>query len=149
MILSAQSIRKREFMITPFCERSKAFGMSYGLSSCGYDVRIAEQIRLTSNGFSIASTIEKFNIPSGIVCLVKDKSTWARQGLSVFNTVIEPGWRGYLTLELANHGSHTLNIEAGSPIAQILFWVLDQPTEMPYSGKYQEQEPGAQPALFE
>ena len=78
-------------------------------------------------------------------------TTWgeARLGLSVFNTVIEPGWRGYLTLELKNQGDRVLHIDCGDPIAQILFERLDVPTENPYSGKYQDQDAGPQPARFE
>jgi dCTP deaminase len=58
--------------------------------------------------------------------------------LTVQNTVIEPGWRGYLTLELTNHGPNRLEIPAGSPIAQIIFEMLDEPTEQPYRGPVSE-----------
>lgn len=63
--------------------------------------------------------------------------------------MIEPGWRGFLTLELKNQGKDILRIERGDPIAQILFEGLDAPTDKPYSGKYQDQEAGPQPARFE
>ena len=145
MILPAQEIRKLKGMVEPFHERSIHNGMSYGLSSAGYDVRIAESIWLSiDTPFMLASTIEKFAMPRSIVGMVHDKSSWARRGLSLFNTVIEPSWRGFLTLELVYHGSEPLSIEAGSPIAQIVFMHLSAPTEMPYSGKYQDQEAGPQ-----
>lgn len=141
MILSAQSIR-RCGIITPFCERTVAFGMSYGLSSCGYDIRIAQDVLMTAHQqmrFRLASTIEHFDMPDDVVGRVHDKSTWARQGLQVFNTVIEPGWRGYLTLELALNGTNVLDLKRGMPIAQIIFEFLDKPTEQPYAGKYMDQ----------
>src|ERR1700678_1313663 len=103
MILSAQAIR-RCGIITPFYERTVENGLSYGLSSCGYDVRVAQDIMMNANEFMrfrLASTIEHFNMPNFLVGRVHDKSTWARRGLAVQNTIIEPGWRGHLTLELS------------------------------------------------
>ena len=145
MILPAQEIRKLKGMIEPFHERAVHNGMSYGLSSAGYDVRIAENIIIYQGGFGLASTIEKFAMPRSIVGMVHDKSSWARRGLSLFNTVIEPAWRGFLTLELVYHGREAIRIEKGSPIAQIVFMRLTEPTEKPYDGKYQNQEAGPQP----
>jgi len=107
MILSAQSIRKRG-IFTPFCEKSFANGLTYGLSHAGYDVRIAEDVELKPGDFTLASTVERFEMPEDLVGMVHDKSTWARRGLSLFNTVIEPGWHGWLTLELVNNGSITV-----------------------------------------
>lgn len=151
MILSAQTIRNSG-IITPFCERTVEFGMSYGLSSCGYDVRIAED--LTMNGgeymrFRLASTIEHFNMPDDLVGRVHDKSTWARRGLALQNTIIEPGWRGFLTLELSVNGFNMINLRRGMPIAQIVFELLDKPTEQPYRGKYQDQAAGPVEAKME
>lgn len=148
MILSAQSIRALR-PVNPFCERGVTRGRSYGLSVAGYDIRIAEGITLMPGQFSLASSVERFTMPNDVLALVKDKSSWARLGLSVFNTVIEPGWCGYLTLELKNQGSDALVICKSDPIAQILFHRLDEPTERGYEGKYQNQEAGPQPARFE
>lgn len=131
-------------MIEPFCERTVENGMSYGLSHAGYDVRIAQSIHLEKGRFELASTIERFRMPNSILGMVHDKSSWARQGLSLFNTVIEPGWHGFLTLELVYHGVMPLFIKAGSPIAQIVFMRLTEPTEKPYEGKYQNQQSGPQ-----
>lgn len=150
MILPAQAIRNIEPpIITPWFERSKFNGMSFGLSAAGYDVRVAEAILLPVGQFSLASTLEQFNMPNWVLGIVHDKSTWARMGLAVQNTVIEPGWKGYLTVELTNHGPNALTIPSGAPIAQIVFHSLLEPTEQPYDGKYQNQEAGAQNARFE
>lgn len=144
MILPAQQIRKIK-PIEPFLERHvHPAGMSYGLSHAGYDVRIAEGVHLDHGRFELASTIERFMMPTNLVGMVHDKSSWARQGLSLFNTVIEPGWHGYLTLELVYHGIMPIHIPAGTPIAQIVFMWLSEPTESPYAGKYQNQAAGPQ-----
>lgn len=128
----------------------KASGLpifSYGLSSCGYDVRIAEDIWLWPLWGRLASTIEHFNMPNDVMAEVKDKSSWARRFVTVQNTVIEPGWKGYLTLELTNHRLWPKRIRAGTPIAQIVFKQLDHPTIQPYAGKYQNQPKGPQKAI--
>lgn len=138
MILSAQTIRKYG-IVTPFCERTVIHGMSFGLSSCGYDIRIAQDEMMFRQNFFLASSIEHFEMPDNVVGRVCDKSTLVRKGLSVHNTIIEPSWRGYLTLELYYTGLPPLFLRAGQPIAQVLFEFLDEPTEQPYSGKYQDQ----------
>ncbi len=147
MILAAQHIRQFQ-PLKPFCERTVAHGMTYGLGPAGYDVRVAETIHLPSGRFVLASTIEEFDMPKSLVGMVHDKSTWARRGLAVQNTVIEPGWKGFLTLELTNHGGTTIRIAAGTPIAQIVFHALSAETEQPYAGRYQNQPAGPQPALL-
>jgi dCTP deaminase len=124
-------------------------GMSYGLSACGYDVRVAETLDLAAGQFALASTVERFAMPPNIVAFVHDKSTWARKGIAVQNTVIEPGWCGFLTLELTNHGRDRILIEAGMPIAQIIFHQLAGDVARPYEGKYQNQRAGAQSAILE
>lgn len=88
--------------------------------------------------FTLASAIEEFQMPDNLVGIVHDKSTWARRGLSVFNTVIEPGWKGFLTLELVYHGQDELIIPAGSGIAQVVFH--ETVVSSAYNGKYQNQE---------
>jgi dCTP deaminase len=146
-----------------FHDKRNAHGVSYGLSEAGYDVRIKQDVtfipgdyvrqvppqvqllcphsqdpgRIDDGNFCIASTMEYFNMPAELAGEVKDKSTWARHGLSVFNTVIEPGWHGYLTLELVYHGRKPLHIPAGSGIAQVLFYRVSNPAR--YDGKYQGQ----------
>lgn len=132
---------------------------TYGLGEAGYDIRIKQEvtfyrlfglipmvkIRDPETGetkrvfgkFTLASAIERFTMPVNLVGIVHDKSTWARRTLSVFNTVIEPGWRGYLTLELVYHGSKKLVIPAGSGIAQVIFHELS--VGAAYEGRYQNQ----------
>jgi dCTP deaminase len=158
MILSAQSIRRRSLerdppLIDPFAERSVSpGGNSFGLGPASYDVRIDQDVTVPAHGFVLASTLESFNMPHDLIGTVRDKSSWARRGLSVFNTILDPGWHGedgrpnHLTLELANVSEVAIVIARNEPIAQIEFALLDFPTEQPYRGKYQSQERGPQPA---
>jgi dCTP deaminase len=150
MILSHQSIHKRVYsvhgkpLIDPYFSVKTVFnGKSYGLSSAGYDIRVdlkeAEVKVLKPGDFVLSVSVEKLNIPNYLMVFVKDKSSWAREGLSVQNTVLEPGWSGYITLELNNHSRQDIIINNGDPIAQLIFNVLDTDTDMPYSGKYQNQ----------
>lgn len=154
MILTTKTIRRRG-IISPFQERTIAHGMTFGVGFAGYDVRLefdkdgqTIQKELHPGQFTLASTIEEFNMPRDILGIVHDKSTWARQGLAVQNTVIEPGWRGFLTLELTNHGNQPITLIAGMPIAQIVFHQLEDATSG-YTGKYQDQERGPQEWLYE
>ena len=141
-------------------QKEKAHGVSHGLSEAGYDIRIAQSIKFFNEDgiqrvaimtpgymeepsfdkgrFCIASAIEEFDMPNNLVGIVHDKSTWARKGLSVFNTVIEPGWKGFLTLEFVYHGSAELIIPAGAGIAQVIFHQTSCSAR--YDGKYQNQE---------
>lgn len=127
--------------VEPFLEEKvRGDGItSYGLTEGGYDIRIKQEVTFTKDSpkFTLASTIEKFTMPSNLLGIVHDKSTWARKGLSVFNTVVEPGWCGYLTLELVYHGTEPLTIPAGSGIAQVIFHEIAE--EIAYDGKYQNQ----------
>lgn len=134
--------------------KKRVHGTSYGLAEAGYDIRIKQTVRfLPRDGhisarvdsvfhpntrFVLASAIEEFQMPNNLVGIVHDKSTWARRGLSVFNTVIEPGWNGFLTLELVYHGNDGITIPAGAGIAQVLFHELHSPGA--YEGKYQNQK---------
>jgi dCTP deaminase len=144
-------------------------GVSHGLAEVGYDIRIKQEIRfhewgdncmdifvtdpgvshtrLKESRFTIASAIEEFDMPDGLVGIVHDKSTWARKGLSVFNTVIEPGWKGFLTLELVYHGHDNLVIPAGAGIAQVIFHRTSVPRS--YVGKYNHQADRPVAAILE
>lgn len=170
-VLSAQSILKRcvttDFktgeMIRPFSEKGIQNGMSYGLSQCGYDIRVKlpddyphyvdesdnHSIMLYSRTFILVSSVERIKMPHDLVAIVHDKSSWARKGLAVQNTVLEPGWEGWITLELTNHSDRTIIIHQGDPIAQLLFYKLDEPTDIPYNGKYQNQEDRPVEAIHE
>jgi dCTP deaminase len=143
MIIPAQTLRRIR-PLEPFYERTQHNGMTYGLGPAGYDVRIAETV--TVGRFVLASTIERFNLPNDVLAQVCDKSTWARRKVSLLNTVLEPGWRGYVTLEIVYFGDTPIEIRAGDPIAQIIFFRLEEPTALPYAGRYQDQERGPQGA---
>lgn len=166
MIINRKDLEELE-PVQPFIKYKEAdHGVSYGNSEAGYDIRIDQTITFNSclfglirwttikgeqgpktrqiGHFVLASTKELFNMPSNCVGVVHDKSTWARRGLSVFNTVIEPGWQGYLTLELVYHGKKNLTIKRGSGIAQVLFHETSQ--EATYNGKYMNQPKGPVPA---
>lgn len=149
-------------------------GVSHGLAEVGYDIRIKQDVRfhcqkdrygnpwfvdtyitdpgsetlcLLNQRFTIASAIEEFDMPDDLVGIVHDKSTWARKGLAVFNTVIEPKWKGFLTLELVFHGSEDLIIPAGAGIAQVIFHRTSVPRS--YTGKYQNQADKPVEAILE
>lgn len=153
-------------------QKHHSHGVSWGLAEAGYDIRIKQKVIFKNDAwgpgsgrtvatkwteedgtrmgnvwkgrFVLASAIEEFDMPNCLVGIVHDKSTWARRGLSVFNTVIEPGFRGGLTLELVFHGDGELIIPAGSGIAQVLFHTIAEPAE--YAGKYQFQSTDPEPA---
>lgn len=136
--------------------KTKYKGTSWGLAEAGYDIRLSENIEFYPNlktsqiylddvrksgNFTLASAQEYFQMPTNLVGVVHDKSTWARQGVSVFNTVIEPGWNGFLTLEIVFHGNKPMKMYAGQGIAQVLFSEIAE--EGDYGdGKYQNQEKG-------
>lgn len=137
------------YPVAPMFEtKHKLHGVSFGMSEAGYDIRIKQDVWLFPfHRFSLASSIEKFRMPPGLVGIVHDKSTWARRKLSVFNTVIEPGWTGFLTLELVYHGFKPLHIPAGAGIAQVIFHQTTH--EMYYSGKYQNAADRPQSPILE
>lgn len=156
MILAAQQIRERGDLITPFYEQARSYGMTYGLGPCGYDIRVCfdaehekEHRLLLPGHFLLAASMERVKIPPDLVATVHDKSTWARQGLAVQNTVLEPNWEGYVTLELTNHSATSIHLSLGMPIAQIMFTQLTSSTDRPYEGKYQNQQAGPIPAILE
>lgn len=163
-ILSGQTIR-RLGILDPCADRTQDRGLSYGLGPAGYDLRLVlgdwtgdqtitprfedEQGKYTllqPGDFTLAAAVEHFTMPADTLGIVHDKSSLARQGLTVFNTVIEPGWRGFLTLELRNNGPLLLRLDEGQAIAQVVFHRLDEVAERPYDGKYQDQGAGPQTA---
>lgn len=173
MIINGDSLLSAEPIKDMIPHKDKAHGVSHGLGEAGYDIRIKQTVLFHPRGypgwsegpcvatkttdrcgiqvgnfehgrFVLASAIEEFQMPDNLVGIVHDKSTWARKGLSVFNTVIEPGWKGFLTLELVYHGSEELTIPAGAGIAQVIFHQVANPSL--YTGKYQNQEDEPVPA---
>lgn len=164
MILSAQSIAERcqkgemklsqvllngeltiepcwtEGMINPFFkEKLKRHGRSYGLSAASYDVRLAHGLWLIPGWGRLGHILEHIRMPDDLAGQVKDKSTNARLFILVQNTWIDPGWEGYLTVEITRLKPWPVYLKAGTPIAQIVFNRLDEPTAKPYGGKYQRQ----------
>lgn len=148
--------------------KHRKHGVTSGMSEAGYDIRINQCVKFYPDGlggtrverdeetgfgvhhpfkgrFVIASAMEEFDMPPNLVGIVHDKSTWARLGLSVFNTVIEPGWKGFLTLELVYHGFDELVIPAGAGIAQVVFHSTSDNAK--YTGRYQNQQSKPVPAI--
>lgn len=158
-------------LITPFLEGSQ-IRPSAGLSSCGYDLRLGriflvpvggvhyvvdplsfdkrmfllhveeETFELAPHSVVLAETVEWLNMPEDVVGVVLGKSTYARCGLLVNATPAEPGWRGRLTLELANLSPYPIRLYVGRGIAQILFFRIPRPerTYSDRSGLYQDQQ---------
>lgn len=150
-VLPYQEIKTlcQQGMIAPWVDRTVVFGMSYGLGPCSYDVRISQDILMWPGRFSLASTIEWFDIPDDVCGRVADKSTWARRGLAAQTTLIDPGFCGGLTLELNNHSWLPIRLKKGMPIVQIVFDRLSSPTEKPYKGKYSFQAMYPQGARYD
>ncbi len=148
MIIGAKLLRQDYMrMVNPFREKYRFNGLSGGLGPAGYDIALyleKGKMILWSGEFMLAASVEYFDMPVGVMGIVHDKSTLARQGIAVQNTVIEPGWRGHLTLELTNHGKKSVDLEHGQPIAQVVFHLVVGAE--PYDGSYQDQEEGPQEA---
>lgn len=150
MILGAKILRRSyKSMLDPFREKYILRGMSGGLGPATYDIALDLGLNgieklIHPGSFLLAASIERFNMPVDVMGIVHDKSSLARRGVAVQNTIIDPGWRGWLTLELTNHGRFPVVLFHGMPIAQVVFhqvWGAE-----PYTGKYQDQEKGPQEA---
>ena len=144
MILSGQSIRKAG-IIDPFSEQGKIHNISHGLGYASYDCRVdlkSFKQRVVHAGVSIlVCTVEQFTMPNNLVGFVKDKSSWMRQGLSLTQPIIDPGFRGYLTLRFTNVGENEIIIPNGCGIMQVVFMKTDKPCN-PYDGSYQNHPSG-------
>src|ERR1700761_3379958 len=115
MILGPKSIRYHK-IVNPLVERGVIRGRSYGIDYSGVDVRIAQSILLDPGEFVLASTMESFKLPNDIVGFIKNKSSWVRNGVdAAHDTVLEPGWEGYLTVEITHHGYKPIQILEGDP----------------------------------
>ena len=161
-------IRKRvreERMIEPFAEGQVRDGViSYGVSSYGYDIRVADEFKIFTNVFSavvdpknfdpksmidfrgpvcvippnsfaLARTVEYFRIPRDVLTVCVGKSTYARCGIIVNVTPFEPEWEGYVTLEISNTTPLPARIYANEGIAQVLFFQADEVCEISYADK--------------
>ena len=166
MIVNRQTLLDSYPILGMVKNKVKSNGVTYGMSEAGYDIRIKQSICFGKNivgsrtvirtepsgeksffkgRFVIASAVEPFNMPNKLIGIVHDKSSWARRGLSVFNTCIESGWKGFLTLELVYHGEETLIVPSGAGIAQVIFH--ETTDSAAYSGRYQDQKNQPQSAI--
>lgn len=154
-VLSHQSI-KMSNIFDPFCNRAvhEPTDLTYGCGAASYDVRLAKDVYLRKDVVTLASTLERFSMPENVCGVVHDKSSLARAGILVQNTFIDPGWRGYLTLEISYHWVYPwkdyerkgVQLKEGTPIAQIVLHRLDAHTLKPYDGQYQDQANKAVPS---
>lgn len=160
-------------MIEPFVEANvgKGEAVSFGLSSYGYDLRVADEFKIfhnalqqvidpkrldsgsfidfkgdvaiiPPNSFALARSVEYFRIPDNVLAICVGKSTYARCGIITNVTPFEPGWEGYVTLEISNTTPLPAKIYAGEGLCQVLFFEGDEPCEVSYAdkkGKYQGQ----------
>jgi dCTP deaminase len=159
-------------MIDPFVEKqARGDIVSYGLSSYGYDMRVADEFKVFTNvhsaivdpknfsessfvdvqtdvcvvppnSFALARSVEYFRIPRQVLTLCVGKSTYARCGIITNVTPFEPGWEGYVTLEISNTTPLPAKVYANEGIAQVLFFEADDECEVSYAdkaGKYQGQ----------
>lgn len=169
-----------EGMIEPFVSgQVKEGNISYGLSSFGYDIRVAPEFKVFTNvhnvvvdpknfdarsfvdvhareciippnSFALARTEEYFRIPRDVLVICLGKSTYARCGIIVNVTPLEPTWCGYLTLEISNTTPLPAKVYAGEGIAQLLFFQGDEEPEVTYAdrqGKYMNQQGVTLPRL--
>ena len=152
-------------MIEPFVEKQvSSHVISYGVSSYGYDIRVADEYKIFTdvfsaivdpkqfdpksmvdfkgdvciippNSFVLARTIEYFRIPRNVLTVCVGKSTYARCGLIVNVTPFEPEWEGFVTLEISNTTPLPAKVYSNEGIAQVLFFVADQECETSYKDR--------------
>ena len=152
-------------MIEPFEEKLVRQGViSYGLSSYGYDVRVADEFKIFTNvnstvvdpkhldprnmvdvkgdvcivppnSFALARTVEYFRVPRNVLCVCVGKSTYARCGIITNVTPFEPEWEGHVTLEISNTTPLPAKIYANEGLAQVLFFQADQVCEVSYGDR--------------
>ena len=129
-------------------KKQRSNGFSWGLTECGYDIRIKQDVTLfLGRRFILASAIEEFDVPNNLMGRVLNKSSWARLGLDAsMTTNLEPGWKGFLTLELRYSRILPLHIKAGTGICQVIFEQIKEPRV--YQGKYNHQPDRPVPARF-
>ena len=152
-------------MIEPFADSQVRNGViSYGVSSYGYDIRVADEYKIFTNvysaivdpkhfdpksmvdfkgevcvippnSFALARTVEYFRIPRNVLTICLGKSTYARCGIIVNVTPFEPEWEGYVTLEISNTTPLPAKIYSNEGIAQVLFFMADEECEISYADK--------------
>jgi dCTP deaminase len=152
-------------MIEPFADRQVRDGViSYGVSSYGYDMRVADEFRIFTNvnstivdpkafdakslvefkgpvcivppnSFALARSVEFFRIPRNVLTICVGKSTYARCGIIVNVTPFEPEWEGFVTLEISNTTPLPAKIYANEGLAQVVFFESDETCEVSYRDK--------------
>ena len=140
MILNRQGLLDAAPIKDMIAEKRSFKGFSWGLIECGYDIRLKQRIVMfCGRRFVLGSSIEEFDLPHNLMGRILNKSTWARLGVDAsMTTNIEPGWKGFLTIELRYARLCPIVIPAGVGIAQVIFEHVTTPTY--YVGKYQNQE---------
>jgi dCTP deaminase len=167
-----RQMAKEHGMISPFTEAQRRDGViSYGVSSYGYDARVSDEFKIFTNldsvvvdpknfseagfvdrktdicvippnSFALARTVERFKIPRDVLVICLGKSTYARCGIIVNVTPLEPEWEGHVTLEFSNTTPMPARIYANEGAAQFIFLKADSVCETSYAdrkGKYQGQ----------
>lgn len=139
MIVNRETLLQAAPIKNMLREKVRHNGMSHGLTECGYDIRIKQGVWLfPGRRFVLASSVEEFDMPNYLMGRVLNKSTWARRGVDAsMTTNIEPGWKGWLTIELCYRRMWPIYIPAGTGIAQVIFETLSDNAS--YVGKYQHQ----------
>ena len=152
-------------MIEPFEDRQVRHGViSYGISSYGYDLRIADEFKIFTNvnstivdpkaldaatmvdfkgpvaiippnSFALGRSVEYFRVPRNVLCVCVGKSTYARCGIITNVTPFEPEWEGHVTLEISNTTPLPARVYANEGIAQVLFFEGDEPCETSYKDR--------------
>jgi dCTP deaminase len=175
-----RDMSRKTGMIEPFVDEQTREGViSYGLSSYGYDARVSEEFKIFTNvdsatvdpknfneksfvdrttdvcivppnSFALARTVEYFRIPRDVLVICLGKSTYARCGIIVNVTPLEPGWEGHVTLEFSNTTPLPAKIYANEGACQFLFLQGNEPCETSYAdraGKYMGQQGVTLPKL--
>ncbi len=163
---------REQKMIEPFVDSQVRAGViSYGLSSYGYDIRVADEFKVFTNvhstivdpkgfdprsmvdvrgevciippnSFALARSVEYIRVPRDVLVICLGKSTYARCGIIVNVTPLEPEWEGHITIEISNTTPLPAKIYANEGIAQLIFLQADEPCQVSYAdkkGKYQRQ----------
>jgi dCTP deaminase len=168
-----RQMAQQQGMIEPFePELVRGAVISYGLSSYGYDIRLADEFKvpvddrgvldpkalhtgafvdlttdmfdLEPQSFVLGRTVEYFRIPADVLTLCVGKSSYARCGVLVNVTPFEPGWEGYATLCIANIGARPVRLHGGEGIAQVLFFESDEACEVTYADRQGKYQAQAQ-----
>lgn len=101
-----------------------------------------QTVEIPPNSYALGESLEEFDMPRGLIGIALGKSTYARSGVDVNITPVEPGWKGYLTIELSNNTPYPVVVHAREGIAQVVFFEGDEP-QVSYAdreGKYQQQK---------